>query len=245
MNATPAPSTDPRWGTQQRDLKAEQIILTLQHFAGSDLADKDWLDFGCGCGEIAAHLAPRVQRMTGIDPEPWQRWDLLTATHPNLCFIQASVETLKLPDANVDIIICNQVYEHVPDPQALIRKIHALLKPGGMAYFAGPNLLFPIEPHVFWPFVHWLPRTWAQRLMKALGSKRVADLDAYSTHYWQLRSWLTPGFKVTNATPHLMRGVLPSLKTGLIYQLMRHAPQPLLRAITPLLPGFVFILEKR
>ena len=72
---------------------------------------------------------------------------------------------------------------------------------GGIAYFAGPNLLFPIEPHVFWPFVHWLPRGLAVRLMRALGSRKV--LDANSASWWRLHAWFD-GFEVSNALPYFM-----------------------------------------
>lgn len=198
-------AADPRWGAEKRDTKGEQILLTLRHFAGEQVQNGRWLDIGCGSGGIAAHLAPHVQEMIGVDPEPWSRWQTWTQEHPNLSFIQASVDTLNLAPASLDVIICNQVYEHVPDPQALIRLIHTLLKPGGIVYFAGPNLLFPIEPHVFWPFVHWIPRRFAIALMKILGSKHADALDAYSTHYWKLRHWLSPYFDIKNATPYMMR----------------------------------------
>ncbi len=238
------PPLDPRWGADERDTKGEQILRTLHHFAGEQVQDGQWLDIGCGSGGIAAYLAPHVRAMIGVDPEPWARWQAWTQQHPNLSFIQASVDTLDLPPASLDVIICNQVYEHVPDPQALIRLIHTLLKPGGVVYFAGPNLLFPIEPHVFWPFVHWLPRAFAIKLMKTLGSKHADDLDAYSTHYWQLLRWLQPRFKVRNAAPHLMREVLPMIHKGLGYRVMQGIPHWVLRPVTPFLPGFVFILEK-
>ncbi len=244
MNDLHKTATDPRWGAENRNIKAEQIWHTLQNVAHFDLSAAHWLDIGCGSGGIAAHLAPRVQHMTGIDPESWARWDEFTHHNPNLSFIQASVDTLDLPPASFDVIICNQVYEHVPDPQALIARIHQLLKPNGLVYFAGPNLLFPIEPHVFWPFVHWLPRKFAIKFMKALGSKRSDDLDAYSAHYWQLQRWLSRHFKVCNALPALVNQVIPGLKSARLYGLLRHIPRAAIHTFTPLAPGFVFVLSK-
>jgi 2-polyprenyl-3-methyl-5-hydroxy-6-metoxy-1,4-benzoquinol methylase len=244
MNEFQHTNTDPRWGADDRNIKAEQIFQTLQHHSKHNLSQMQWLDLGCGSGGISAYIAPQVRQMIGVDPEPWARWQDWEQAHTNLRFIQASVDTLTLPPASVDVIICNQVYEHVPDPQALIHLIHRVLKPGGLVYFAGPNLLFPIEPHVFWPFVHWLPRPFAIRLMKALGSKHADDLDAYSTHYWQLTGWLTRDFKVKNALPVLVKQVIPGPKGGLPYAMLRYIPAWLVRALTPLSPGFVFVLEK-
>lgn len=238
-------AADPRWGAEKRDTKGEQILLTLRHFAGDQVQNGRWLDIGCGSGGIAAHLAPHVQEMIGVDPEPWSRWQTWTQKHANLSFIQASVDTLNLAPASLDVIICNQVYEHVPDPQALIRLIHTLLKPGGIVYFAGPNLLFPIEPHVFWPFVHWIPRRFAIALMKTLGSKHADELDAYSTHYWQLKHWLADGFNIKNAAPVFMREILPKLYTKQPYRLLSKVPFTVLNILSPVLPGFIFILQKK
>lgn len=235
---------DPRWGAIERENKAEQILRTLRHFAGDSILKGKWLDMGCGSGGIAAHLAPHVQAIVGVDPEPWTRWHTWEQQHPNLCFIQADFGTLDLPPASLDVITCNQVYEHVPDAQALIRRIYTLLKPGGVAYFAGPNLLFPIEPHVHWPFVHWLPRKLAIALMTALGSRKTDDLDAYSTHYWRLTSWIKQDFNVINALPYLVKEVIPSLKYGPIYKSLRHCPTLALQILTPISPGFVFIIGK-
>ena len=40
-----------------------------------------------------------------------------------------------------DLITCNDVIEHVSDPEACVRKICRLLKPGGAAYLEFPNKL--------------------------------------------------------------------------------------------------------
>jgi ubiquinone/menaquinone biosynthesis C-methylase UbiE len=165
-----SPSADPRWGQRDRDIKAHAIAQTLRHYMSLPLEQADCVDIGCGSGGIAFHLAPLVRSMVGVDPESWQRWKDFQDQRKNLQFLQESVESLSIPDASVDVVICNQVYEHVPDPKRLIQEIHRILKPGGYCYFAGPNLLFPIEPHIFWPFVHWLPRRLAQSLIRATGS---------------------------------------------------------------------------
>lgn len=244
MSEFATPTTDPRWGADKRNIKAEQIAHILENLGRVKLEQSNVLDIGCGSGGIAAHLAPRVESMTGMDPEPWPRWAEWLDAHPNLKFLQGSVENNNLKPHSFDVIICNQVYEHVPDPQALIQLIARLIKPEGIVYFAGPNLLFPIEPHVFWPIVHWLPRPFAIRLMKMLGSKHSHDLDAYSTHYWQLTGWLARDFKVNNALPVLVKQVIPSLKGGLPYTMLRLIPAWLIWALTPLSPGFVFVLRK-
>lgn len=181
------PSADPHWGNENRSAKANALFSTLQHATSTDLRDKVWLDAGCGSGGIAAHLATQVQSVCGVDPERWAQWDALAKSHPNLQLMDGffDAETLPLEEASVDVVVCNQVYEHVSDPQQLIRNIYRVLKPGGVCYFAGSNLLWPIEPHVFWPFVHWLPRAWAIKILGIFNPSAI--LDAHAKPSWWLK----------------------------------------------------------
>ncbi len=233
---------DPRWGSEGRDRKAEAILVTLRHvLPESVLSRAVAVDIGCGSGEIAFHLAAHLGLMTGVDPEPWTRWDTFRAQRPNLRYLSESGERLPLPDNSVDLVVCNQVYEHVPHPRQLISEIHRIMKPGGHCYFAGPNLLFPIEPHVFWPFVHWLPRGFAVKLMRLCGSKGI--LDAYSTDYWRLRQWLG-AFHIRNCVPYILRHPREYNRTGGVWRILGFLPEWLVERTTWISPGFVFVLRK-
>lgn len=229
-----------------RELKAHAILTTVKHFVPMNLQQTTWLDIGCGSGGIAAGLAPHIKSIIAIDPFPWAEWSTLQSLHHNLQFFNQPIENLSSASESVDIILCNQVYEHVLNPQALIAEIYRILKPGGYCYFAGPNLLFPIEPHVFWPFVHWLPRAWAVKLMKICRSKGI--LDAYSTTYWTLTTWLGH-FEITNAIPFILQhphlyGKSSWLKPAWLWQVFSSLPESLIHAMTWLSPGFIFILKK-
>ncbi len=61
-------------------------------------------DLGYGVGGIAAALVPRVERIMGLEPERWQRWENFQRQHPNLSFLQESVENLSLADAGKDVV---------------------------------------------------------------------------------------------------------------------------------------------
>lgn len=239
----PMPAT-PRWGTMDRDRKAEQIFATVAHCwsGGTPLAETRWCDIGCGNGMIAATLAGRVNQVVGVDAESWPHWPRLMAEQAGLELREEPVARLTLAAESFDVVVCNQVYEHVDDPRLLIDRIHRLLKPGGLGYLAGPNLLFPIEPHVFWPFVHWLPRRPAQALMHLLGSRQ--QLDAYSASYWTLRAWLSD-FDVQNALPFVVRSQRRLGRGGMAAKVAERIPERLIRLATPLSPGFVFILRKK
>ena len=240
-NTTPTSNKkDPSWGDRDRPVKASAILSTCRRIIGGDFSEMRWLDIGCGCGEIAATIAPHVGHITGIDPASWQRWPTLRALHPNLDFINGDfqdAENIESPD----VIVCNQVYEHVEEPLRLIQFIHKILKPGGHVYFAGPNLLFPIEPHLFWPFVHWLPRRHAVRIMRALKPRSVSN--AHSVTIWKLRRWFQ-GFDVTNAVPIILRHPEDYGRKGLLWRMLAALPHGTIDVLTALSPGFIFILRK-
>ena len=232
---------EPRWGSKERDKKAQVIVQTISHFLSTPLIQTTWLDIGCGSGGIAAAIAPQVKSIIGIDPDPWPRWTEFQKKQPNLQFLSESVGHLSCKDDSVDVIICNQVYEHVPDPQFLITEIYRILRPGGYCYFAGPNLFFPVEPHVYWPFVHWLPRKFSIKLMRLCGSTSI--LDAYSENYWTLNKWLHR-FEINNAVPYILKHPEEYYKTAWLWKMMSYIPYSTLHALTWLSPGFVFILRK-
>lgn len=235
-------SSSPRWGALNREKKAVKIMRVISEMSSINFNETNWLDIGCGSGGIAAHISPYIKSMTGIDPEPWERWDEYRKSQKNLTFLNESIDSLSCKDNSFDVIICNQVYEHVPDPVLLINEIHRMLKPGGVCYFAGPNLLFPIEPHVFWPFIHWLPRDIAVKLMKRLGSKKV--LDAYSTDYWHLKKWLR-SFTVKNAIPFIIKDTLRHKNNLVLPRWVDLISELLIEKMTFISPGFIFLIEKK
>lgn len=239
-------SVEPRWGNCDRDRKAQAILATIRRACGPHIIHGRWLDVGCGSGGIAATIAATVDAIDGIDAEPWAQWSQLMAERPNLRLVAGACDlpAPPRPAHTYDVIICNQVYEHVQDPKQLLRNLSTMLVPAGVCYFAGPNLLWPIEPHVFWPFVHWLPRPMAQGLMSALGSTRAGDLDAYSASYWQLRRWFRDaGFVWRNAIPE--RLLETSGDSGLARWARRlgRLPRPAHALVLPVVPGFVFLLR--
>lgn len=245
MNEMPSMAADPRWGQQNRDRKAEAILATLDLHLGRKLRSGQWLDVGCGSGGIAAALACHVERVAGVDPEPWRQWAKLRAEYANLAFHEGSYRELEtlFGAESCDVVVCNQVYEHVDDPAALLAAICSVLKTDGVCYFAGPNLWWPIEPHVFWPFVHWLPRRFARRLMGALGSRRSQDLDAWLWPYGRLvRTFVRAGFDYKVAIPERIRAA--ALVQPSTINRVASSCAWLARPFPAIAPSFVFVLRK-
>lgn len=52
--------------------------------------------------------------------------------------MQADLTCLPLPDSSVDVLVCLQVLEHIPDDAAAMREIGRVLSPGGLAIINVP-----------------------------------------------------------------------------------------------------------
>ena len=247
MSELVATDANPRWGSRDREMKARAILGTVRRQTGATSLTGTWLDIGCGSGDIAAELSRHVDHVIGIDPEPWPRWEDLRRERSNLGFLPCGYRDLaeRLGVASIDVVVCNQVYEHVDDPQALVDQIALVLKPGGLCYFAGPNLLWPIEPHVHWPFVHWLPRSIALALMTRLGSRRMTDLDAWSLDLWRLRGlWRGAGLGWQCALAERLQAEAELAPERRFTGMAARLPRIVFRWLLPLSPGFVFLLRK-
>jgi SAM-dependent methyltransferase len=101
---------------------------------GINLADyRRWLDFGCGAGRVARHLANDVSSLTGIDIDEaailWDRRNL-----SGQYFVCAPMPPAHFPDSSFDVIYAVSVFTHFDEPQAFawLAEIRRLLRSGGL-----------------------------------------------------------------------------------------------------------------
>ena len=149
----------------------------LRERLGPALAEAVLLDVGASTGTIAASLAEHVRTVIGLDIDAHaiaaarERW-----ARPNCAFRLGDAMHLDLADASVDVVLCAHVYEHVPDPQRMMREIARVLKPGGWCYFTAGNRLAIMEPHYRLPFLSIVPKWLAHRYLRLAGR---------GTHYYE------------------------------------------------------------
>jgi arsenite methyltransferase len=90
-------------------------------------------DVGSGTGFMAAGLAPLVSRVYVLDGSSAMldvaRKNL--ARYPHTVFRTADGLSLPLEDGSVDVAFANMYLHHCPDPEAAIRELVRILKPGG------------------------------------------------------------------------------------------------------------------
>ena len=101
------------------------------------------LDVGCGGGILSEALAERGASVLGIDlaESALQAADAHRAGQAVEYRLESSRETAARGEV-FDVVTCMEMLEHVADPAAVLRDIHALLKPGGWAFFSTINRTF-------------------------------------------------------------------------------------------------------
>jgi 2-polyprenyl-3-methyl-5-hydroxy-6-metoxy-1,4-benzoquinol methylase len=156
---------------QGRERKAKTILAVIQDFLGqTPLPSLRLLDVGSSTGIIDNYLADNFGEVTGVDIDKEAiQYAQKTFKKHNLQFLVDDLMDLSFPDNTFDVVICTQIYEHVPDAHKMIREIFRLLKPGGICYFAAGNRMSVMEPHYRLPFLSILPRPLAHIYMKVSG----------------------------------------------------------------------------
>ena len=129
--------------------------------------DKGYDFYGCGLGLRDAH--------DSADPELLERGVLRE--------IDLAPYRLPFDDASFDVVVSDQVFEHVMDYPSTLREIQRVLKPGGAFLHIFPPRYKPIEPHVLVPGAtvlrsRWWLKSWA---MLGIRNEFQKKLNAHQT----------------------------------------------------------------
>lgn len=97
------------------------------------------LDLGCGTKPYAPILQGRCVRYVGVDVVASSSVDVV-----------AVGEHLPFSDATFDLILCTQVLEHDPQPQATVDEAHRVLAKGGLLILSTHGVWFKHGEADYW-----------------------------------------------------------------------------------------------
>lgn len=110
---------------------------TFRRLAIAALLPGNWTvaDLGCGTGDITAELARHVGQVIGVDNTPamLDAARVRTADLDNVTLHEADLESLPTKDGTCDAAVMMLVLTYLPDPEAAVREMCRVCKPGGKA----------------------------------------------------------------------------------------------------------------
>lgn len=151
------------------------------------------LDHGCGGGGTLFYfLALGYTGIFGVDlggnSIGWNRLlrEELKIEGPRFFIYEGKV--LPFGDGSFDVVISEEVVEHVPDSTIISYYSEAarVLRPDGIAYYTVPHRLAPYDSHSRTWFIHYLPRRIASRLYGAKGSYTRDFFDNHLFLRWPI-----------------------------------------------------------
>ena len=120
--------------------------------------------------DVGAGNSPYMELFTHLRYEntDWQH-----SPHPGARGVDhiGPAHDLPVGDGEYDAVLCTQVLEHVPNPQAVLRELHRVLRPGGRLYMTMP-LAWELHELPF-DFFRYTPHG----LYSLLGAAGFEDLD--------------------------------------------------------------------
>jgi ubiquinone/menaquinone biosynthesis C-methylase UbiE len=122
------------WDTMRLAYYDERVIERMSDVSklGGEMTVAD---VGTGTGFVAAGVAPRVEGVIALDNSP----AMLDVAHKNFETLGignvelrlGEVTALPLPSDSVDAAFANMVLHHAEDPEAMLREMTRVVKPGG------------------------------------------------------------------------------------------------------------------
>jgi len=141
------------------------------------------LDIGCSNGLFLDIFKRDSWETWGVDPS-LNSFEALKKKHK---VIRSAFEAVKLPENYFDLVIMNHTLEHMKNPQEVLKKIHALLKEGGIVFIDVPNVgsLLSKIMGKYWPYLLPKEHLWQ------FDRKKITNLlkgAGFKVLYWESRS---------------------------------------------------------
>ena len=222
-----------------RRTKARKIIRVVQHVLGrADLTGLRALDIGCSTGYITDEVRRAGATVVGVDIDVAGLAAARARQPAGITWLSADGSALPIADASFHLVVFNQIYEHVVDPQAVMTEIRRVLVPDGIVYLGLGNRLTIIEPHVRLPFASWLPAGLADRYVRVFGRA-----DRYHERF-RTRPGLQQLARGLHVLDYTWTAVAEPARFGaedVVGGALRRLPWQALRLFAPIVPTYLWV----
>lgn len=181
-----------RYWQYEYDVSARYMVPLLKEW-GVDLQQASVLDVGCGEGGGVCGLADAGAQCAGFDIDS-HRIGVANALMGDraIPFVSGNMYEPTIPFAGTefDLVVLHDVFEHLEDKQAMLRKLNSYMKPGGKLlitfppYFSafGAHQQHLRSPFLRLPFAHLVPFALSRILPRLKGedptvTREIEKLD--------------------------------------------------------------------
>lgn len=181
-------------------IKSNRMLNIIKKYC--KIENATLIDAGCGYGHNSFEFSKYVKKVIAIDTNPKAiatcNKQKKKTGNGNLKFITVNAETIPLQTETADIVISQQVLEHVQNQKKYMREIYRILKKKGVLYLSVPNKFYPIEPHFKIPFMSLMPKFIANFIARKKGAN---NFDINSPSFWTVKKMLmATGFDTIDYT---------------------------------------------
>jgi SAM-dependent methyltransferase len=151
------------------------------------------LDFGCGNGAVVS--AGRQRNLDIYGAEVFYGGSAARSEVERAGLLGTVVREIQngvaeFDDASFDLVMNNQVFEHVADLDSVLQETARLLKPTGLLLSIFPAIDVIREGHIGIPFAHWFPkRSRKSRFLYTYGL-RCLGLGKYKDNFTSRAEWV-------------------------------------------------------
>jgi ubiquinone/menaquinone biosynthesis C-methylase UbiE len=111
-----------------------------KHLKGNDIV----LDYGCGTGATTCELASQVKEIQAIDISSKMieaaNEKAVASNIENVSFVRTDIFDEKFKEESFDAILAFNMLHTIPNPWDAVKRVHELLKPGGLFISVTPCL---------------------------------------------------------------------------------------------------------
>ena len=191
---------DPEYLKEEKGRRAQAGIV-LKKIAKFKKSGK-LLDIGCGPGFFLDEAKRRGWETRGADLSRWSRD--YAKEHFNVEVFQGLLGDAHFPDRSFDVIVMNDVIEHLEDPKSVLREVRRILKNDGVIYISTPDIQSFLSRFLrakWWGInkyhLFYFSKKTIEKLFDEIGFKPLRYSPyprVFSLNYWATRLRSYPAF---------------------------------------------------